>query len=370
MHYLTTIQKATCHQICPWKRYLRHHAGGTGYQRIKLTLRDVLEESLKAALALRNGGVSVESVQRSVTADYMRACATRGLLLSPTENAYDVALEQTALLRAILYGYEHIRKEIGGEVVEVGDQHFYDVHPALTLALPYDAILERGGERHLLRVKVVSSHDREHTFADLHSMEAILAPRLLNCSAIVWLYVVIGTRKEDRVGKKVQYSPWVRGYTNGMRIHWARDYVNSDGKRVRLGDTWKPFKTWIPTPECADAASWVDFLAKDGVLKDLFKIVTTNAATDAEFERLQKEIVSQEVTSEQAAEYGGEGTEYVEGFFPMHRNACDFPRPCEFQEICYGDAAADPIGSLIYQPRTPTKAEELWQQKQATEQSK
>jgi len=376
MSYLTTIEKSITHQICPQKRFLKYHLNGNGVELVRRPVRDVTEEAIRRGVKhlLRSG--DMEEACKGLVTWYMQECSTRGLVLDPDENAYDVALEQVNLAMAAVRGFPLFPfREIGigfdqdkkQNAITDDEENPYmvKIHPALMMALPYDAMLfEVGGDQtKLLRVRVVSSFDGDTLNADLHGMESIALPYILGCDSTVIVYVQIGHRRRDSVGKKVQYSPWVRGYTNGMRIHWAKNYKNKAGKSVHLGDEWKSFKTWIETRECSGLAEWINFLAENDVLRDLYRIVEVNKPTEEEYIRWRDEIVGQEVRAEQFIQDAGTAdADMLRAEFRMNRHSCDFPRPCEMQEICY-ENNVDPIGSGLYRERKLVKVEELWQQK-------
>jgi hypothetical protein len=199
-------------------------------------------------------------------------------------------------------------------------------------------------------------------------------------SGVRFCYLVKGTWKkpdyfgEDPDALKITYNPLIRGYKKitPSSVEYAHSwfYPNKENKsgKSTIGRGWEPFNVWETE---MGVKGWMELLQTETIQPECGNVIKQQVVTPPEYFRdeaevtlAMKEIVAQEVNIE-AAIIHSMYTAYIttEGLrerkmvevFPHYRKHCEFHfgGPCEYNELCWGDAKEDPIGSGLYQIRNP-----------------
>lgn len=218
-------------------------------------------------------------------------------------------------------------------------------------------------------------------------------------------YLVKGARRKasqelnDRLStpeqKVVAYktaSPLIYGYAKSSAIGpadlaWSNDWKCSaphpmrksqwyptgecpgDGRNHKRGDDWKSFAAW----ETIGVKAWVDALATEGITPEAGDALDSmwvlpvphfrTAAAVASWERQAKALetrIARGLSVARIAEDAQDGevlAEVLDEHFPQATEKCAdwFHRKCPAWELCHGSGhvAEDPVGSGLYQIKTP-----------------
>lgn len=373
---LTDVTRAVTAQHCPRKRFLNFHLYGHGIERTQVEVTWATKHYIRLGVFYLLRGVSVETAVDVATRSYLALCSTRGLFVGPQENAYDVAMEQKALIEAAIRGfylerYTELTREY--EIVAVEDEHVWDIADSLVWMWKADAVLRAGETISLLRIHVVDYVDEQTKIRDSHAMRAIADPAACvhkfssNTGRVPETrieYIAVGRRHQG--GHK---SPLIRGYIHrvGQRLAPKRELTDPrTGAKRRLGNEWMPFSAWqsdrITLPE------WVAFVGQQGVLAELYGSVIINPPSEQEVSEWRESVTAQEANLRDLAEsvytteLDRQAVERLAWWFPMYRHSCDAPGVCPFQGICFGEVAiTDPLAGGVYQMRHPEFQAELTQ---------
>lgn len=177
-----------------------------------------------------------------------------------------------------------------------------------------------------------------------------------------------------KTGRKVQYSPLIRGYKKdgitpdldeyAYKFQWDDEYGMH-----RLGKGWAPFNAW---EQPGGVRAWIDKLAAGGAQADL------GDALDAQFvypqpyyrqaedvEDWQQQMIAEELRKFEAVEKLRTAVDknqrrfLLNVLFPQFRHSCDYPRLCWAAELCFSPGYADyPDTTGLYQRRDPHHAAE------------
>lgn len=377
--YLSDRSRTLTYQICPRKRLLAYELLGTGIQRVKMDVRAATGTYIHRGIQLLLMTGNVEAAANGAAGEYMIEVSKRGLELDPIEDVYEVATEQEALIKQAVRGFARQRlTDLLAEfkIIGVEREGVLPLAPGIEYQFRVDAEMvpvrttEAERELVILSIKTVDYLDKERLVQDLHAMQGIADSYCLRWDTglparLHFEYIVLGQRRRNKqTGRREQNSPLIRGYFHevGRRFAAMREYQDGRGSWKKLGNEWKPYVIWNKNKP--GLCEWIDFLAEHNILRELFIAADLNAPTDGELSAWKYSTVTQESgvkisVPKVVSKLPVVNDVLADALFPMYRHSCDFPRVCEFQEICYGAVSIDdPLKEGLYQPRTPNHARE------------
>lgn len=172
--------------------------------------------------------------------------------------------------------------------------------------------------------------------------------RVMGDVAITKLPMVVHVVEIGQVRNGRRASPWVRG--------WKHPTMPSLPMRFK-GKLPGAFKNWKPIymdEARVDAYAWVEQMEAEGITKDLIHQISVKVPSDAQCAMVVRDVLSETIRIQEVTE---ERTPW--DALPMSRNACDFPLPCPFQYVCYGDGLVQIENLGIYQARIAEKTRPL-----------
>ena len=203
-----------------------------------------------------------------------------------------------------------------------------------------------------------------------------------NCSGVKFCYLVKGNRKESdfEPGHFITYNPLIRGYKKitGNGIEWAHSWFfpnpeNKSGKSI-LGKGWEPFNVWESEHWDFSVKKWMMAIERGEIQVNCPDPIKGCVVTPVEVRRDSKEIEEDiKILREEEIEYFKKlsnipnpslDTFVGKYIFGKTRRRCDYPTPCDYLPVCYGEDSngnvldnqlvmIDPIGSGIYEKRKP-----------------
>jgi hypothetical protein len=197
--------------------------------------------------------------------------------------------------------------------------------------------------------------------------------------AIRFCYLVKGKTYNDRYDENSltrTYSPLIRGYRNitpgGILYAHSWSYPNPENKSGKgtLGKGWQPFNVWESD---IGIKNWIQALNDNLIQPENGDILKQQVVTPIELFRNEGEIKEgiEEIKAQEGHIFTSmdcisrvtkeEIPNMMASYFPHNRKHCffHFGGRCEYYDLCWKpEVAADPIGSGIYEIRTPHHAAE------------
>ena len=189
-------------------------------------------------------------------------------------------------------------------------------------------------------------------------------------SGVKFCYLVKGRwEQDDKFDENSLWktkSPLIRGYKNitpsGVEYAHTLYYPNSENKsgKGRLGKGWEPFDVW--TEQGITLDSWCQALLNQTIQPECGDVLRNEVVrTPIEYFRSEEEInrVINEVGHQESRIANANPPERMLNIvFPRYYHSCHYPYDCSYIPICWkesekGDISEDPIGSGLYQIRTP-----------------
>jgi hypothetical protein len=209
-----------------------------------------------------------------------------------------------------------------------------------------------------------------------------------NVSGIKFCYLIKGTRKESDYDPRhyITYNPLIRGYrkvtTTGVEFAHSWFYPNPENKSGKsiLRKGWEPFNVWESEHFEGSIYKWMKELEGGKIQPNCPDPIKGVVVTPIEVRRDGREIVEDmEVLKREEISFFeklsnlvtsvnqlSNLTELQEGLrtFGKTRKRCDYPTPCDYLPVCYGEdekgniidnplVQIDPIGSGYYEVREP-----------------
>jgi hypothetical protein len=192
-------------------------------------------------------------------------------------------------------------------------------------------------------------------------------------------FLVKGVRKkpeynsEDPNALYVTYNPLIRGYKNftpgGINYAHSWFYPNPENKSGKgiLGKGWEPFNVWESDISIKD---WINGIVAGQLQPECGNVIGNHVITPTEYFRNDEDIrvgmeevkhqewmidVGLKQIEEFSGSHGLEGAG-LNKMFPHWRKSCEFMYggQCSYHALCWKpEVTADPIGSGLYQIRTP-----------------
>lgn len=353
------IEKAHIFQRCPRRALLEFGLLGTGIERIALdissTTRRYIRDGIQCLVrgTLGHTGFGHEGVGTIVPAilkRYQDEVTTRGLEIEQGEEPFNVFLEQSALIEAVLRGYAMVERiKVKAAYDYLGE---YEGIPVLE-----DKV---SGEVYAYTVRVVPRDDTQTMIRDLHSLYTVAIGAMLaekygeDFRGTILHYIFVGERRRGESGVRHQASPFISGYKQqvGGRLAAKKDRKDKrTGHEMRLGNDFKRFEVWRPgSPLALDR--WIEFLHEHKELEPLFRQVMVNPPQEDEGALALCEV---RATCEHLDANLGDpyAQPIIFGIFPMHRHSCDIP-VCPYQAMscCYGDINFnDPLATAVFRQK-------------------
>lgn len=392
---LTDRSRQIDYQECPRRRYLGYHypteVGRIGVRRVAMVIP--LATGIYTHLGLRDllSGSGIESAVEHAVSEYWEEIERRGLIISPGEDSAYAADEQCAWVEGTLRAYEKVQlpdllQEY--DIVDVEKEIDIGLEEDLVMMTRRDALLRHreSGDLIIQSYKTAAQFDGrtqaqgEHDVQGLSEAYAHEVTQKTKVAGIRMEYLLKGVRREypKDSGRYVQYSPLTRGYikhgvtSSEDEFGWKREWTDASGKDHRLDyRSWVDFNTWkMP----GGVKAWVDLLARGEIqpeagdaLKQQFVVPRTYWRQEDDLRDWYEQTSSQEQRIKRMLEIephpgSREHRSWLNDSFPQHRQSCDWPSACVYQDICYSvEGRRDPLGGGLYEPRVPHHIRELVQ---------
>lgn len=317
---------------CRRLRYLRYHWGGSGLSAVTAAkpLLDGTFVHIVCAAALSGG-----DVEQAMTVAEMTYAAEGGDPAGVFRLRVLLDLWQRRRLPAIMAEYD---------VLEVEQEHIWPMSPDLHDMVRCDALLRRRADKALFLQEFKTTRAFSPAWSAQWTMNTQLLANLQAMEAI-WREPIEGVLIEGLLKAPYLDQAW-------------RD---ADG-RVHL----KGHRSWtrvsVPEDLGLTAAEWLAHPAWSDLDRDaLFNPQEARRPVTRELRRWWEQAVRQERQIAADVAICAENPAEVDRLFPLNYNHClrYFSHPCEFFSLCHsGEIERDPIGSLMYEPRTPHHDEE------------
>lgn len=341
---LTDRSRISAYQRCPRYRYLRYHAGDAqkGYEptQIGQPLADGSFVHAVAASALVGGDwrATIADQQRL----YIHLATTRGI--EGVEDWQEAVFRLSALctlwvarrLPVILAEYE---------VVEVEQEHRWEIVPGLVDMVRCDALLRRKDDRALFLQEFKTTRAFSPSWAAQWAYNSQILANLQAMEAIK------GERVEGVIIEGLLKAPYL-----------ATAWTKLDGTLSLKGH-----KGWDPTPiwPKMEPEAWVSGPPWTDMDRDaLFNPLVAKRPTTAQLERWKRQTIGQELGIESDLRWMREQPTQIpyvmDHSFPMFDDSCrSYGRDCDFLPLCYKEEVQnDPLGSGLFVARVPHHDEE------------
>lgn len=417
------------YQRCPRQWYWSNVWEGIGLTRVRLDVPLARGIYVHRGLDYILQGRSIDDSINHALTTFDTEIGDRGLDVSSLEDSSYVYNEQKALIEAMLYGwwkkrYPELLERY--DILEVEREEVWEIGQFETAAGKVkliwlgrvDALLREkdSNDLHLQSFKTTAewdtrkdsaaSHDiqglselcavehrLEQMWRSYHEDDAIAEESL---TTPTWQYLrdlpeppkIQGIRMEHllagqrmdpgkgpkKTGRKVQYSPLIRGYKKdgitpdldeyAYKFQWDDEYGTH-----RLGKGWAPFNAW---EQPGGVRAWIDKLASGGAQADLGDALDTQFVYPQPYYRQaedvedwQQQMIAEELRKFEAVEKLRTAVDknqrrlLLNVLFPQFRHSCDYPRLCWAAELCFSPGYADyPDTTGLYKKRDPHHAAE------------
>lgn len=355
---------------CPRLRFLNYHWEGTGLERVRLGLPLINGSFVHSVLAQVLAGTTLDSALSTARAAYTTDIESRGVY-AEVDTDFLIS-EQLAMLEGISRAWIRVclpTLRADYDVIAIEQEQQWPVGADLVDMVRCDGILRRkaDGLLFILEFKTVADISGDWVKSWQHNSQV-----LANTLAVEHAYqesvegvLLIGLSKGRRLldrgttspfyGRKTQNSPFCYGYRATVKSTGEPIYETSWSRNAQKVAIWEemPIEEWL-----------THFTDED--LAALFVTVPL-APVRREQERWQRQTVAQETAIAEALTFyksvpDAEKALALDSLFPMNDDHCYryFGSPCSFEDLCFNaQVESDPLGSGIYQKRTPHHTTEL-----------
>lgn len=365
--WLVDRSRIQSYHDCKRLRYLKYHRDRTGLEKRSQSLALVNGSAIHQGLAQLLTGDEIDAVVARVCADYKAATVDRDDL---------VVAEQVALLEGLLRAWNIVRKPTflaDYDVVSVEQELAWPMGDAIVDMVRCDALLRRKTDQLLfiLEFKTVSAagdgwlSQWEHNSQMLANTKAIEDLYKEPLGGILIEGLIKGRRAMDRAssspfyGQYIQQSPLCYGYRLGAvyELAWSRGATK--------------VASWDEMP----VSRWLTDVMTPEDLAALFASVPPIRPTNRDLDRWHAQTLIQETNIrrdiailDEVLDVGNPALleHTLNARFPQNHNHCFryYGYPCEFENLCFNaQVEEDPIGSGLYQRRTPHHPTEAAQER-------
>jgi PD-(D/E)XK nuclease superfamily len=381
---------------CPRLCYYRYHYGGTGLEGYGIQLEAEMGTAIHTGIEVLLQGYSVDTAVYDATVYINLAIAkdpTPPHLL--TDNRRFEYEEAPALVEACVRGWALARLPrivTQGKCLSIEREHpikfTTEGGQVVGLQTRPDIVWQRTTDgavfiRNIKTTKVVDDKFREQWKIDMQTLSEPLAVEQtgVQVSGVIVEGVAKGKKLDfpasalpDLAGKYYHNNPLIYGWHREAEPpftmeQWEHRYEWTDlsGQHRRLGKGYRKVPIWRAYP--GGVAAWINHVWSEdaSAFDDLFVELEPILRSDYEIERWKRQTLGHvakrqsQANNVEAARLGdklgiiGPYDTLIDSAFPMHTSNgnCIWPRRCTYWSLCHGTAAADPIGSGEFQPRTP-----------------
>lgn len=189
----------------------------------------------------------------------------------------------------------------------------------------------------LVRVVIVDRWDDDRQLRELHSWRTV-GDICVTGLAMDLLVLVIGPSRDGR-----RHGPWTKGWQHPVN-HSLKFKRTHQGKKVPLVGGWRP--VWRENASEITTDQWLKQMESDYVLRDVMLVRKVKVPESEQRQRVLIDIerIACEIDRGQRMERDGSS-------YPMNRSACDWPRPCPFQAVCYAPMEIGPGDVNLFRRR-------------------
>lgn len=398
MTYYTSRSAIECYQHCPRKRYLNYHYGpkelGIVPVRRNVNLQTGIAVHKAVERFLSDSTAKLDEVVEDIRKWYVDE-ARKALIDGPgtftKEQQIWTIVEQRALIEAMIrvwYLAEFPRLRENYETVCSEKEMQVDLGNNIVMQSRVDAVFKKKNKQNEIynyslktgktwKPKYAQSFDVN--LQTLTEMTAVKSDLKLQITGTSFCHIIKGIREEDKDrGVYITKNPFIYGYrkvdvtgTSYAHSLFYPNPLNASG-RGRLGKGWEPFHVWSKKDGYEGGVKqWVTDIWQgkiqseygwDLLMADWCVRPVESFRSKVEMEEALDEIRLQEQRVFHALYK--DSTHTTKELFPMYRNGCYWPLPCEYLAICHGLEAYsgevadptikdDPIGSGRYEVRVP-----------------
>ncbi len=406
------------HQRCPRARYWQYEYRGRGVAPIRLSIPLAVGTYVHAGLgvlltqARDMRPIDVEAAVSEAVAGYDSLIQNRGLNVEASAEMAFTYREQRALIEAMIRAWAI--KQLPGfleefEVLEVEHEDTFILSgnvrymgttlESLSWMSRADGLLRRiaDDDLYVLSFKTAADWDARKQAENYHDMQGLSETYAIEqrigrkVMGVRMEFLLKGSRDFNKhSGRYEQYSPLVRAWRQqgvtqaedryAWRYQWESEGDNGLPVTHRLGRGWTPFYAWELQ---GGVKGWIDLLASGSIQSEAGDALSAQFISPIPYFRHEDDIkhwlrqaraqeshVAEASLKILSARNEDDRTEMLDAEFPQYTRSCDWPTRCPYQDLCFGGASQDPVGSELYVWRQPHHEPELVQIEGAKEERK
>lgn len=195
--------------------------------------------------------------------------------------------------------------------------------------------IDNEGKR-LKRLVLVDRWDEDRQLRELHSWRTV-GDVCVTGLPMDLVIMVIGQSRDGR-----RHGPWTKGWQHPVN-HSLKFKRTHQGKKVPLVGGWRP--VWRENASEITTEQWLKQMEGDGVLRDVMLVRKVKVPEPEQRKRVLADI--ERLAEVMEDKPGSDGL-----LLPMTRSACDFPRPCPFQNCCFAPMGIGPGDVNLFRRRS------------------
>ena len=367
----TSRSRIVSYLNCARLGYLSYDYEGHGLEPVTQSLPLANGIAIHDALAQILTGASPTDVVSKILAEYETTLKSRGVANEDPEGFIMLLREQQCLIAGTIWAwmrvrYPKLKAEYDFLAVEKELLWPLDREGHIVDQVRCDVLARRKSDGGLFYIEWKTASQTgdewvkqwEHNtqlLANTLAVEEMLHERV---EGVLIEGLVKGRRAVDRsrtspyFGHRIQQSPLCYGYVHQPTGEMQASYINGKG--------WQ--KTFVPAIPGMRVSTWVDTIMTAEECEAMFCPCPPIRPRREHLERWRRQTLAaeEERTSNLAsiASYTDPTAKQyaLDVMFPMNDDHCFryWGHPCPFEPLCFGDQVAeDPIGSGLYQKRTP-----------------
>jgi hypothetical protein len=301
-----------------WQRCKRKALIGSDWQLIKWLPRNLFNAVLRQAIFAVSNGLGVDEAVIDAETRFLGEATVPGLEFPRGSDPYVLSREWVTLVSTIVRAVAKLTLLPVRHAAPLMLSEFIDWQPL--------AWADEMGQLH--RWITTDAWTADDLSRELHSWRTI--GDVAATEAPMMLHVVItGAMIDGHIR-----SSWTRGWRHPKLPNFNKTRFRSPKGEPLVG--WLP--VWLAEDRHADHDAWVDQMASEGEVARLMRHITVDVPTKEQCLDIRREMVTEGeamrwlINDRMPKDWAKQ---------PMSRGACDIPRPCPFQEVCYGPKAVD-----------------------------
>jgi len=279
------------------------------------------------------------------------------------EDQYEVAQEQMALVEGLIRTFHHVvgPQLEGHQVVGIEEEETASLgtfNPGINSYMEVEIQLmgradwitrTPDGELMVWSLKTPGRWDQRKDKAAMTDIQGLSEAWLVEgrlgekVMGVQMVHLLKGTRRPDKGGKWVTWSPLIRGWRKmglvGMEYAHSYSMTGPDGKETRLGKGWERFEAW---KDPMGVKGWIEMLGRGEVqpgapdpLEGSVVMPFPYMRNEEDSARWLEQTRGQEIrVARSLLQSNGGGP--VGELGEQYRHSCHYPSDCQFLNYCTG----------------------------------